>query len=53
VGNFMGGRLSSLYESMALPSLFGAIAVAGLLGGVVMLLLARPIERLTITPENS
>ena len=25
VGNFIGGRVSSLYESLALPSLFGAV----------------------------
>ena len=26
VGNFIGGRVSGLYESLALPSLFGAVA---------------------------
>jgi POT family proton-dependent oligopeptide transporter len=46
VGNFFGGRLSSLYGSMPLPELFGAIAIVGLLAGVVMLMLAVPIKRL-------
>ncbi len=36
VGNFVGGRLSSLYGSMPLPQLFGAIAAVGLGAGLVM-----------------
>ena len=46
VGNFTGGRLSSLYGSMPLPNLFGLIAAFGIGAGVVMLALARPIKRL-------
>lgn len=46
VGNFFGGRLSSLYGAMPLPDLFGAIALVGILAGVAMLLLAPPIKRL-------
>ena len=41
VGNFAGGRLSSLYGSMPLPKLFGLIAAFGIAAGVVMLVLAR------------
>src|SRR5205807_8480485 len=36
VGNFIGGRLSSLYGSMPLPNLFVIIAAAGIGGGVIM-----------------
>jgi proton-dependent oligopeptide transporter, POT family len=46
VGNFIGGRLASLYGSMPLPQLFGAIGAVGIVAGVVMLALAPPIKRL-------
>ena len=34
VGNFIGGRLASLYGSMPLPNLFGAIAAVGIGAGL-------------------
>ena len=46
VGNFIGGRLSSLYGSMPLPHLFGAIAAVGIGAGLLMLALTPPIKRL-------
>jgi POT family proton-dependent oligopeptide transporter len=46
VGNFVGGRLSSLYGSMPLPDLFGAIGAAGIAGGLVMLAITPSIKRL-------
>jgi POT family proton-dependent oligopeptide transporter len=46
VGNFMGGRLASLYGSMPLPNLFGAIAAVGIGAGLVMFALTTPIKRL-------
>jgi proton-dependent oligopeptide transporter, POT family len=46
VGNFVGGRLSSLYGSMPLPNLFGAIAAVGIAAGLVMFALTPPIKRL-------
>ena len=46
VGNFVGGRLSSLYGSMPLPQLFGAIAAVGIGAGLVMFALTPPIKRL-------
>jgi POT family proton-dependent oligopeptide transporter len=46
VGNFIGGRLSSLYGSMPLPQLFGLIAAVGIGAGVVMFALTPPIKRL-------
>jgi POT family proton-dependent oligopeptide transporter len=46
VGNFIGGRLSSLYGSMPLPQLFGAIAAVGIGVGLVMFVLTPPIKRL-------
>jgi POT family proton-dependent oligopeptide transporter len=46
VGNFVGGRLSSLYESMPLPNLFGLIAAVGVAGGLAMFALTPAIKRL-------
>ena len=46
VGNFIGGRLASLYTSMPLPSLFGAIGAVGIVAGFAMLALSPPIKRL-------
>ena len=46
VGNFIGGRLSSLYGSMPLPDLFGAIAAGGIGAGIAMFALTPSIKRL-------
>jgi POT family proton-dependent oligopeptide transporter len=46
VGNFIGGRLASLYESMPLPRLFGAIGAVGMVAGLVMFALTPSIKRL-------
>jgi POT family proton-dependent oligopeptide transporter len=46
VGNFVGGRLASLYGSMPLPHLFGAIGGVGIAGGLVMFALTPPIKRM-------
>src|SRR5215510_11163559 len=46
VGNFIGGRLASLYGSMPLPQLFGAIAAVGIGAGLAMFALTPPIKRL-------
>jgi POT family proton-dependent oligopeptide transporter len=45
-GNFLGGRLSSLYESLPLPKLFGYVGGFGIAVGLLLLVLARPITRL-------
>lgn len=46
VGNYMGGRLSSLYESMPLSQLFGYVGGFGLLIGLLLLAVSRPVTRL-------
>jgi len=46
VGNFIGGRLASLYGSMPLPNLFGAIAAVGVVAGLVTFALTPSIKRL-------
>jgi POT family proton-dependent oligopeptide transporter len=46
VGNFIGGRLASLYGSMPLPTLFGAVGAVGIGAGIVMFALTPSIKRL-------
>ncbi|OLC74524.1 MAG: MFS transporter [Acidobacteria bacterium 13_1_40CM_4_65_8] len=46
VGNFIGGRLASLYGSMPLSTLFGIIAAVGIGAGLLMFALTPPIKRL-------
>ena len=46
VGNYIGGRLAAFYETMALPSLFGSVAVFGIGAGLLLLLFARPMGRM-------
>jgi POT family proton-dependent oligopeptide transporter len=38
VGNFIGGRVAGLYESFALPSLFGAVGGFAIVAGVILML---------------
>jgi len=45
VGNYIGGRLAGFYESMTLPSLFGAVAAFGLGAGVLLLLVSPSLGR--------
>jgi POT family proton-dependent oligopeptide transporter len=37
VGNYIGGRVGGLYESLSLPSLFGMVGLFGVVVGVLML----------------
>jgi POT family proton-dependent oligopeptide transporter len=51
VGNFIGGRVSGFYESMALPSLFGAVAGFAMVAGLVLLAFS-PVMRKLLTPAR-
>jgi POT family proton-dependent oligopeptide transporter len=46
VGDYIGGRLSSLYESLPLPSLFGLVAAFCLVVGAALIALLRPMRKL-------
>ena len=46
VGNYMGGRVASLYEAFTLPELFGVVTLFALASGLVMAMLVRPIRRM-------
>ena len=39
VGNFISGRVSGLYEAMALPTLFGTVAAIAIVFGVLLMVL--------------
>ena len=46
VGNYMGGRMASLYESLPLPTLFGAVGAFAIVAGVILGIFVRPMVRL-------
>jgi POT family proton-dependent oligopeptide transporter len=46
VGNYVGGRVATFYESMTLPMLFGVVAAIGIACGLLFLLFSRPMLRL-------
>jgi proton-dependent oligopeptide transporter, POT family len=46
VGNFIGGRISSFYESWPLPNLFGAVGGFAIGAGILLFLFVNPIKRL-------
>ena len=46
VGNYIGGRVAGLYESFALPSLFGAVAAFSVIAALVMFALTPWIKRM-------
>jgi POT family proton-dependent oligopeptide transporter len=47
VGNYIGGRMAALYEAWTLPSLFGAVAAFAIGSGILLLLLAKPLHRVS------
>jgi POT family proton-dependent oligopeptide transporter len=47
VGNFIGGRVGGLYESMALPTLFGVVGAFAIVSGLVLAIFVKPMSRLT------
>ena len=46
VGNFIGGRVAGLYESFALPSLFGAVGGFAIAAGIVLMIAAPAMRKL-------
>jgi POT family proton-dependent oligopeptide transporter len=46
VGNFISGRVSGMYEAMAVPSLFATIAAIGIGLGVLLMLLTPAMRKL-------
>lgn len=46
VGNFIGGRVAGLYESFALPTLFGAVAGFAIVAGLLLMVAAPAMRKL-------
>jgi len=46
VGNFIGGRVAGLYESFALPSLFGAVGGFAIAAGLILMIAAPAMRKL-------
>jgi POT family proton-dependent oligopeptide transporter len=46
VGDYLAGKAASVYESMPLATLFGSVALFGIGGAVVLVLLIKPTVRL-------
>jgi POT family proton-dependent oligopeptide transporter len=46
IGDWLAGKAASVYESMALPTLFGTVALFSLGAAVVLALLIRPTVRM-------
>lgn len=46
LGNFVGGQLAGLFESLALPKLFGAVFATTAGSGLILALLVKPIRKL-------
>jgi POT family proton-dependent oligopeptide transporter len=53
VGNFIGGRVSGLYESFALPTLFGTVAAFAIVAGFILLALVPSIRKLMPAPATN
>ncbi|MCC6987483.1 MAG: peptide MFS transporter [Acidobacteria bacterium] len=52
VGNFIGGRAAGFYESMALPTLFGAVGGFAIVASIVLLVFVGPLRRMTASPDE-
>jgi POT family proton-dependent oligopeptide transporter len=46
IGDYLGGRVTSLYESVSLPTLFGAVAGVAFVAMAALIVLIRPTVRL-------
>jgi len=46
VGNYLGGRFASMYETLPLERLFGAVALFGVAMGLILAMFIGPIKRL-------
>ena len=52
IGSYLGGRVASLYDSLGLAEIFGALTGVAVLAALVMALLAKPLQRLLTAPTG-
>ncbi len=50
-GNYIGGRMAAFYGAMPIWLLFGVVAAFGIVMGLAMLVVARPVSRLERLPR--
>ncbi len=46
IGNYLGGRIASMYEALPLPTLFSAVAAFGIGAGLILALFVKPTVKL-------
>jgi POT family proton-dependent oligopeptide transporter len=46
VGDYISGRLASVYETFPLPKLFGMVGLSALVIGLMLVVFLKPIKRL-------
>ena len=46
IGDYLGGRVTSLYESVSLPTLFGSVAAVAFIAMLALIVLVKPTVRL-------
>jgi POT family proton-dependent oligopeptide transporter len=46
IGDYLGGRVASLYESISLPTLFGVVAGVAFIAAIALIVLIKPTVRL-------
>jgi len=46
IGNWLAGQAASVYSSMPLPTLFGAVAAFSILAAVALFILIKPTVRM-------
>ena len=47
VGDYISGRLASIYETMPLPKLFGTVGASAIVLGAILAMFNKPMKRLT------
>jgi hypothetical protein len=52
VGDYIGGRIAGLYESISLPSLFGVCAAAGIGSALCLAFMVKPIQKMLAAAES-
>jgi POT family proton-dependent oligopeptide transporter len=53
LGNYLGGQVASLYESLPLPTLFGVVAACAVGAALVLALLVRPIKTMLAPADRA
>jgi POT family proton-dependent oligopeptide transporter len=47
IGEYIGGRVASVYETFSLPALFGVVAAFAIVLGLLLALFVKPMKKLT------